>query len=52
MPKKTSSRERNRQIKAALFERATLNPRKVAAALRQMHPKSEMVFKDLYLELN
>lgn len=43
------SRELDRQIKAALFERATLNPPKVAAALRQMHPAAETVFKDLYV---
>lgn len=43
------SRELDRQIKTALFERATLNPPKVAAALRQMHPAAETVFKDLYV---
>ena len=43
------SRELDRQIKAALFERATLNPPKVAAALRQMHPAAETVFKDLHV---
>jgi hypothetical protein len=55
MPKKTSigkrkgnvRRELDRHIKAALFERATLNPPRVAAALRQMHPAAEAVFKDL-----
>jgi predicted nuclease of restriction endonuclease-like (RecB) superfamily len=43
------SRELNRQIKASLFERAVLNPPKVAAALRQMHPAVETVFKDMYV---
>ena len=56
MPKKTSigkrkgnvRREIDRQIKAALFERATLSSPKIAAALRQMHPAAETVFKDVY----
>jgi hypothetical protein len=56
MPPRTSigkrkdnvSRELDRQIKAALFERATFNPPRVAAALRQMHTAAEAVFKDLY----
>ena len=43
------SRELERQIRAALFERATLNPPKVAAALRQTHPAAATVFKDLYV---
>lgn len=44
-----SSRELERQMKGSLFERAMLNPPKVAAALRQIHPDSEIVFKDSYL---
>lgn len=43
------SRELDRQIKASLFERAVLNPPKVAAALRQLHPDAESVFKDMYV---
>lgn len=43
------SRELARQIKAALFERAVLNPPKVAAALRQLHPTADAVFKDVYV---
>lgn len=43
------SRELDRQIKASLFERAVLNPPKVAAALRQTHPDAEAVFKDMYV---
>ena len=43
------SRELDRQIRAALFERAVLNAPKVAAALRQLHPTAETIFKDLYV---
>lgn len=49
IPERWRSRELDRQIRAALFERATLNPPKVAAALRQTHPMAETVFKDLYV---
>ncbi|MEI6633590.1 MAG: PDDEXK nuclease domain-containing protein [Chlamydiota bacterium] len=41
-------RELERQFRAALFERAVLNPPKVAPALRQIHPAAEAVFKDAY----
>lgn len=41
-------RELERQLRAALFERAVLNPPKVAPALRQIHPAAEAVFKDAY----
>jgi len=43
------SRELERQITGAMFERAVLNPPKVAAALRQIHPVADAVFKDSYL---
>lgn len=43
------SRELDRQIKASLFERAVLDPPKVAAVLRQTHPGAEAVFRDVYV---
>ena len=46
---KWSSRELDRQLRRALFERAVLNPPKVSAALRQLHPGAEAVFRDAYL---
>ena len=42
-------RELERQIAGALFERAVLNPPKVSAALTQLHPDAETLFKDSYL---
>ncbi len=42
-------RELERQIRAALFERAVLNPPKVSAALRHLQPQAESHFKDAYL---
>ena len=44
-----SSRELERQLKTALFERTVLNPAKVSAVLSQMHPEALSVFKDSYL---
>jgi predicted nuclease of restriction endonuclease-like (RecB) superfamily len=44
-----SSRELERQIKGALFERTVLTPAKVSATLRQTHPEALSVFKDSYL---
>ncbi|TCO82664.1 putative nuclease of restriction endonuclease-like (RecB) superfamily [Plasticicumulans lactativorans] len=44
-----SSRELERQIKGALFERTMLSPVKVSPALRQTHPEAMSVFKDSYL---
>jgi predicted nuclease of restriction endonuclease-like (RecB) superfamily len=44
-----SSRELERQFKAALFERTMLHPPKVSAALSQIHPEALSVFKDSYL---
>lgn len=46
---KWSSRELERQLKTALFERAILNPPKVSAVLRQLHAEVETIFKDSYL---
>jgi predicted nuclease of restriction endonuclease-like (RecB) superfamily len=44
-----SKRELERQIKAALFERAVLSPAKAAAALTQTHPQALGLFKDAYM---
>jgi len=44
-----SSRELERQINGALFERVVMSPVKVAAPLRQLHPNAATVFKDSYL---
>jgi predicted nuclease of restriction endonuclease-like (RecB) superfamily len=46
---KWSSRELERQLKGALFERAVLAPPKVSAALAQTHPEALSIFKDSYL---
>jgi predicted nuclease of restriction endonuclease-like (RecB) superfamily len=46
---KWSSRDLERQLAGALFERAVLNPPKVSTALRQLHPGAEAVFRDSYL---
>ena len=46
---KWSSRELERQINGALFERVVMSPVKVAAPLRQLHPDAATVFKDSYL---
>ena len=46
---KWSKRELERQFKAALFERAIVEPAKVSKALRQSHPDGLGVFKDSYL---
>jgi predicted nuclease of restriction endonuclease-like (RecB) superfamily len=46
---KWSSRELDRQISGCLFERVVLNPPKVSAALQELHPTAEQVFKDSYL---
>jgi predicted nuclease of restriction endonuclease-like (RecB) superfamily len=44
-----SSRELERQFKAALFERTVLQPPKVSAALTQMQPGAMEVFRDAYM---
>ncbi|MBN3860685.1 DUF1016 domain-containing protein [Pseudomonas frederiksbergensis] len=46
---KWSSRELERQFKAALFERSVINPVKVSPLVRQMHPEAMSVFKDTYM---
>lgn len=46
---KWSSRDLERQLAGALFERAVLNPPKVSAALTQLRPQAELSFKDSYL---
>lgn len=43
-----SSRQLERQFKVSLFERTVLSPPKVAAALRQIHPEAQSIFKDAY----
>ena len=43
-----SSRQLERQFKAALFERVILNPPKVSALTRQIHPEALCVFRDAY----
>lgn len=47
--KRLSFRQLERELEACLFERAVLNPPKVSAVLRQLHPAAETVFKDTYL---
>lgn len=44
-----TSRELQRQLNAALFERAVLDPPKASAALRAIHPEVEQLFRDRYL---
>lgn len=44
-----SSRELERQMNAALFERVFLTPPKVSALLTQFHPGAKSIFKDMYL---
>ena len=46
---KYSSRELERQIDAASFERASLNPPKLSAALRVIQPAVDEAFKDQYV---
>jgi predicted nuclease of restriction endonuclease-like (RecB) superfamily len=44
-----SSRELERQFKAALFERVVLTPAKVSPVARLLHPGAQSVFKDAYM---
>ena len=44
-----SKRELERQLRAAAFERAVLNPAKVSPLVRQTHPEALDVFKDSYV---
>jgi predicted nuclease of restriction endonuclease-like (RecB) superfamily len=46
---KWSSRELERQINSALFERVVLSPAKLTAPLRELHPDDASIFKDAYL---
>ncbi len=46
---KWSSRELERQLASALFERVVLSPTKVSPPLTQLHPDAATVFKDSYL---
>ncbi len=46
---KWTSRELERQINSALFERTVLSPAKLSAPLRELHPAADEVFKDAYL---
>ncbi len=46
---KWSSRELERQLSGALFERTVLAPPKVSPLVTQLHPAAETIFKDSYL---
>ena len=46
---KWSTRELERQFKAALFERSVTQPAKVSAVLRQSHADALEVFRDAYM---
>ncbi|MEL7069981.1 MAG: PDDEXK nuclease domain-containing protein [Cyanobacteria bacterium J06581_3] len=46
---KWSSRDLERQFKAALFERTALNPAKISPAASQFHPSAADVFRDAYV---
>jgi predicted nuclease of restriction endonuclease-like (RecB) superfamily len=46
---KWGSRELERQLNGALFERTVLSPPKVSAVLTQLHPEATSIFKDTYL---
>lgn len=46
---KWSSRELERQLKTALFERSVTQPAKVSAVLRQTHSAALEVFRDAYM---
>jgi predicted nuclease of restriction endonuclease-like (RecB) superfamily len=41
-------RELERQMAAALFERAVLNPPKLSTRLRELHPQAQDCFRDAY----
>ena len=45
---KWSSRELERQLNSALFERAVLSPPKVSPAVTQIHATATTIFKDTY----
>lgn len=44
-----SSRQLERQLSGALFERVALSPAKLSPPLREIHPDATSVFKDSYL---
>jgi predicted nuclease of restriction endonuclease-like (RecB) superfamily len=44
-----SSRELERQFRAALFERTVLDPPKVSPLVSQIHPEALSIFKDSYI---
>ncbi len=46
---KWTSRELERQINGALFERTVLSPTKLSTPLRELHPDAAGAFKDTYL---
>lgn len=46
---KWSSRELERQLKTALFERSVMQPAKVSPAVRHTHPGALDVFRDAYM---
>lgn len=46
---KWSSRELERQFKAALFERSVISPAKVSPLMRQIHPQAMSMLKDTYM---
>ncbi|VVM47086.1 Putative nuclease YhcG [Pseudomonas fluorescens] len=46
---KWSTRELERQFKAALFERSVTQPAKATAALKQSHPLALDIFRDAYM---
>ncbi len=46
---KWHSRDLERQINGAFFERTVLSPTKLSAPLRELHPDAAAVFKDAYL---
>ena len=46
---KWTSRELERQINSALFERTVLAPAKLSTLLTELHPEAASVFKDSYL---
>jgi len=45
---KWGKRELERQINAAVFHRAVLNPPKISTSLKGLHPQAEEFFKDVY----
>jgi predicted nuclease of restriction endonuclease-like (RecB) superfamily len=46
---KWSTRELERQFKAALFERSVTQPAKISPVLRQSHPTALDIFRDAYM---